>query len=209
MGICNIIASLFRKPVELARMGESDIDKVVREVLASAKPQEPPKPPVVEKPKPTKQEERCARNSADSGVRYSIAACLPRDAELRDICADITGMAMRNRAFGRVLVGLVNAKCGGKASRCYRAAGISRQVYSRIISDPATRVARRTAYQLCVGLALSRAEADDFLAKAGYAFAPHDIESQVFAYCLQNKIYNIFDVSDILCRLGYEPISIG
>jgi hypothetical protein len=190
-------------------MGESDIARAVQEILASVNPKEPPKLPTVYNSNPPKQEEKSTRNSADSSVRYSIASCCSRDAELQDLCADITDMAMRNRAFGKELVCLVNAKCGGKASLCYRAAGISRQVYSRIISDSTSKVARRTAYQLCIGLALSRVEADSFLAKAGYAFMPNDIESQAFAYCIQNRIYNLFDINDILVRLGCEPISIG
>lgn len=221
MGFCNTIARLFRKPVEPARIGEAEIVKAIQAVHASVTPNEQPKPPVVEKPRPTKEhgvEQQPEPTNSDIGcsecsstnVRYSIASYgHRREDAIDDFYKDITLNTMRSVAFGRELVSLVNAKCGGKASLCYRAAGISRQVYSRIISDTTSRVARRTAYQLCVGLALNRSEADAFLATAGYAFTPHDIESQAFAYCLQNGIYNLFDINEILVRLGCEPITIG
>lgn len=220
MGIGNIIARLFRKPVEPARIGEAEITRAIQAVRASVTPNEQPKPPVVEKSQPPKEQDD-KRNLAPTNdighsgypstkARHSIASYgSQREKAIDDSYHDITRSMMQSVAFGRALVSLVNTKCGGKASLCYRAAGISRQVYSRIISDSTSRVARRTAYQLCVGLALSRREADTFLAAAGYAFTPHDIESQAFAYCLQNGIYNLFDINEILVRLGCEPITIG
>lgn len=220
VGIGNIIARLFSKPVEPARIGEAEITRAIQAVRASVSPNEQPKPPVVEKSQPPKEQDD-KRNLAPTNdighsgypstkARYSIASYgHRREDAIDDSYHDITLNTMRSVAFGRELVSLVNAKCGGKASLCYSAAGISRQVYSRIISDTTSRVARRTAYQLCVGLALNRSEADAFLATAGYAFTPHDIESQAFAYCLQNGIYNLFDINEILVRLGCEPITIG
>ena len=104
---------------------------------------------------------------------------------------------------------LVSEKCDGKASICYKGAGVSRQIYSRIISDPTSRVSRRTAFQLCVGLRLTCEEADAFIKEAGYAFGSTDMESQVFAYCLSNRILNIFDINDLLCLCGCEPIAVN
>jgi len=132
-----------------------------------------------------------------------------RTPTLEERRASILKRIDENKSFGRMLMHLVSEKCDGKASICYKGAGVSRQIYSRIISDPTSRVSRRTAFQLCVGLRLTCEEADAFIEAAGYAFGSTDMESQVFAYCLSNRILNIFDINDLLCLCGCEPIAVN
>ena len=132
-----------------------------------------------------------------------------RTLTLEERRASILKRIDENKSFGRILMRLVSEKCDGKASICYKGAGVSRQIYSRIISDPTSRVSRRTAFQLCVGLRLTCEEADAFIKAAGYAFGSTDMESQVFAYCLSNGILNIFDINDLLCLCGCEPIAVN
>ena len=141
-----------------------------------------------------------------SGMRFSIRG---REPTLEERRAEILKMVKENKSFGRLLMQLVGDRCDGKASVCYKNAGVSRQVYSRIISDPMTRVSRRTVFQLCVGLRLTREESENFIKAAGYAFGGTDMESQVFAYCLSNKILSLFDINDLLVLCGCEPIDIA
>ena len=141
-----------------------------------------------------------------SQLRFSIGLRKPTLEERR---AEILKMVKENKSFGRLLMQFVCERCDGKASVCYKSAGVSRQVYSRIISDPMTRVSRRTVFQLCVGLRLTREESENFIKAAGYAFGDTDMESQVFAYCLSNKILSLFDINDLLVLCGCEPIDIA
>ena len=146
------------------------------------------------------------QSRSSCGIRFSIRAHEPTLEEHR---AAILKTVKENKSFGRILMQLVGDRCDGKASVCYKNAGVSRQVYSRIISDPMTRVSRRTVFQLCVGLRLSREESEKFIKAAGYAFGDTDMESQVFAYCISNKILSLFDINDLLVLCGCEPIDIA
>lgn len=149
---------------------------------------------------------RAVDDASANMLRFSVGRRTPTLEERR---ASILKRIDENKSFGRMLMRLVSEKCDGKASICYKGAGISRQIYSRIISDPTSRVSRRTAFQLCVGLRLTCEEADAFIKEAGYAFGSTDMESQVFAYCLSNRILNIFDINDLLCLCGCEPIAVN
>lgn len=153
-------------------------------------------------------DDACSRASR---LRFSIGkfSVGSRTPTLEERRASILKRIDENRSFGRMLMRLVSERCDGKASICYKGAGVSRQIYSRIISDPTPRVSRRTAFQLCVGLRLTCEEADAFIKAAGYAFGSTEMESQVFAYCLSNRILNIFDINDLLCLCGCEPIAVN
>jgi hypothetical protein len=54
----------------------------------------------------------------------------------------------------------------------------------------------------CIGLQLSIDEAELLMKSAGYAFSDTIPEDMVFRYCIQNKIWNLDDVNEILIRCG-------
>ena len=106
-------------------------------------------------------------------------------------------------SFPARLLTYVNEKCGGLAPIAYKRAGVSRQVYSRIVSSDDSFVDKHTAMLFCIGLQLTMNEAELLMKSAGYAFSdtiPYDL---VFSYCIQNKIWNIKDVYDILVKSGF------
>lgn len=143
---------------------------------------------------------RKERVSRDDHVRFSIAT---------DNITSIFDRVERQKTFGRMLMRYVNERCNGRASDCYRRAGLSRQLYSRIISDPGKGVVKRTALQLCIGLKLNRQESDSFLSFAGYSLSPASFEDMTFAWCFENRVHNIFDVNEILVLGGCAPLQIG
>lgn len=137
---------------------------------------------------------------SEPAVRFSIAS---------DNFSQVNARVDNAKSFSHMLRKYINEHCGGMASKCYHDAGISRQLYSQIISDTRKGVTKRTALQLCIGLRLDLKEAEKFLSYAGYAFAPSSFEDAVFAWCLENKKYNIFDVNEFLMIKGCEPISVN
>lgn len=137
--------------------------------------------------------------SGDSGGRYSITSAYD----------PISAAVDRQRSFGRMLMRYVNEHCGGDATVCYQRAGVSRQLYSQIISNLSKSVTKRTALQLCIGLKLDKEQASLFLSYAGYAFSPSSFEDATFAWCLENGVYSIVDVNTLLVRFGCKPISVN
>jgi len=156
-----------------------------------------------------KKLEEAARRRAggDSDVRFSTTCFSLRMPP--PSYAEIMRTVSQNKSLGRLLVKYVNERCEGHASWCYQRAGVSRQLYSQIISNPDKHVFKRTVMQLSLGLKLNKGEADAFLAAAGYAFSPSSYEDQVFASCLSCGVYSLFDVNELLVSGGCAPIAIN
>jgi hypothetical protein len=105
-------------------------------------------------------------------------------------------------SFSARLLTYVKEKCDGCAPMAYKRAGVSRQVYSRIVASNDAKVDKRTTMLFCIGLQLSIDEAELLMKSAGYAFSDTIPEDMVFRYCIQNKIWNLDDVNEILIRCG-------
>jgi len=168
------------------------------------------------KRKASEREAHCiaAASRADSGIRYNLTSSdkirfsfgsSSVEARARNILKNVSA----NLSLGRLLVRYVNERCEGHASWCYQRAGVSRQLYSRIISNPDKRVAKRTVMQLALGLKLNKQEADAFLSAAGYAFSSASYEDQVFAWSIVNGVYNLFDINDLLVKGDCTPVAIN
>lgn len=141
------------------------------------------------------------REDADtSDVRYSISR-ISGDSGRWSIASSLVPDYEKYPPFGIILARMVKDRCENKASLCYRRAGVSKQTYSRIISQPHSGVNKTIAMRLCIGLKLSFDEAKAFLATAGYAFSDAIYEDRVFSYCLQNAFYNILDVEQMIAEI--------
>ena len=74
-------------------------------------------------------------------------------------------------SFPARLLIYVKEKCEGVAPIAYKRAGISRQIYSRIVSDESSTVDKRTVMRFCIGLLLEMKEAELLMKAAGFAFS--------------------------------------
>ena len=109
-------------------------------------------------------------------------------------------------SFAAQLLTFVREKCDGRGVVAYQRAGVRRNVYSRIVSDDGSQVNKRTALQFCIGLQLGRDDAELLLRSAGYALSGTIPEDIAFAYCIDNAIWNLEDVNEILSRCGFKTI---
>jgi hypothetical protein len=112
------------------------------------------------------------------------------------------------KSFAQELVAFVRTKCNGIAPMAYKRAGVSRQAYSRIISSTYSRVDKTTAMRLCIGLQLNFDESTVFLKAAGYAFSDSLPLDAIFAYCIKNRFWNIFDVNRLIASSGQQPLDV-
>jgi hypothetical protein len=117
-------------------------------------------------------------------------------------CKGVPNLHAAVLSFSARLLIYVNEKCDGSAPMAYKRAGVSRQVYSRIVASNDAKVDKRTTMLFCIGLQLSIDEAELLMKSAGYAFSDTIPEDMVFRYCIQNKIWNLDDVNEILIRCG-------
>jgi len=89
------------------------------------------------------------------------------------------------------------------ASDLYNKAGISRQLWSSIISEKSN-----PSLNVCIKIALTlhveNNECKYLLKKAGYTLASSNKYALIIRYAIENKIYDIDDVNDLLTEYGYE-----
>ena len=109
-------------------------------------------------------------------------------------------------SFPARLLTLVKEKCDGIGKIAYTRAHVSRQIYSRIVSWDDSRADKATVMKLCLGLQLNRAEADRLMQSAGYAFSMSIPADCAVVYAIENGIWNLDDVNEILARVSQPPL---
>ncbi len=110
--------------------------------------------------------------------------------------------------FPARLLKYVNERWDGNAPRVYRQAHVSRSVYSRIVSSNRSKVTKETAMKFAIGLQLGRREADLLMHSAGFSFSDSIPWDMAFVYCIENQIWNLEDLNEILDRNGFEPMKL-
>ena len=107
-----------------------------------------------------------------------------------------------NPSFAALLIKYVNERFGGDAPKVYNAAHVNRKTYSAIVGNELRPVSKTTAVQFALALHLTRAEADEFIKSAGYAFSASILEDIIVCACIESKIYDIIDVNSLLIEYG-------
>lgn len=87
---------------------------------------------------------------------------------------------------------------GMKDPEVYKKANIDRKLFSKIRSKSDYTPSKNTAIALGIGLELNYIEMQEFLGKAGYTLSRSILMDVVIEYCLENKIYNIYKINEIL-----------
>ena len=138
-----------------------------------------------------------------NGILRAPIKSLGLDTVMRS-CKGVPNLHAAVLSFSARLLTYVNEKCAGRAPMAYKRAGVSRQVYSRIVASNDAKVDKRTTMLFCIGLQLSIDEAELLMKSAGYAFSDTIPEDMVFRYCIQNKIWNLDDINEMLMSCGLE-----
>ena len=120
---------------------------------------------------------------------------------------DLSNM-MKNMdaTFSDTLMALIDAS-GEKPSKIYNSAGVSKQVFSKINSNSNYQPSKATAIAFCLALNLNLEETQDLLARAGFTLSKSSLFDVIIMYCIENKIYNVVFVNDILYE--YDLTQIG
>ena len=92
------------------------------------------------------------------------------------------------------------------ATELYTNAGISKQAFYKILSDTKYRPSLETMIRLALALKLDSHECKYLLKKASYTLASSSKFSLIIRYCIENEIYEIDKVNEILEKEGFEKI---
>jgi len=91
----------------------------------------------------------------------------------------------------------------------YHAAGLSRQVFSKIRSNKDYQPSKETAVACALALKLSFDEAKALLETAGYAFSRTQMFDVVIVYCIEHGEFDLLDVNMALFKKGLKELKIS
>lgn len=87
-----------------------------------------------------------------------------------------------------------------KASDLYTKAYVDRRVYSKMLNKD-YKISKNTSICFCLAMELNIDETQAMLKRMGYALSDFDDFDIVISYCIENNIYDIIDVNELLEEL--------
>lgn len=99
--------------------------------------------------------------------------------------------------FSERLIQLLN-ESGMKNSIVYKKAQISKQHFSKILSNPSYQPTKPTAIALALALELDLEGVQELIGRAGYTLTNSSKFDLIIRYCIEHKKYNIVEIDMIL-----------
>ncbi len=84
----------------------------------------------------------------------------------------------------------------------YRRANMDRKLFSKIRNNPAYHPRKDTVLALAIALKLELSEAEEFLARAEYAFSPGSKSDVIIRYFIERRIFDIHTINIALYEYG-------
>lgn len=117
-----------------------------------------------------------------------------------------TVLTFRSKTFSERLIAIID-KHGCKPSDVYLKAGITKQHFSKIRTNPDYQPSKETALAFAIVLRLSLADTKELIASAGFTLS-HSSRRDLAVECLiKEGVYDIDTVNDILDELGFSPLT--
>lgn len=111
----------------------------------------------------------------------------------------------KEQTFQVRLLHLIDAS-GRTDPDVYKAANIDRKLFAKIRKNENYKPSKKTVIALALALHLSLDDTVDLLSRAGFALSPSVVFDLVIRYCLENDIYNIFEVNALLFKFDQETL---
>ena len=113
-------------------------------------------------------------------------------------------MNQLEETFSQRLLRMIDER-GMTDSEAYTKAYVDRRHFSKIRKDVNYVPNKKTVLAFTIALELSLDEAKDLLGSAGFALSRSSKTDIIVAYFLQNKIYDMFEINDVLEAYG-QPV---
>ena len=110
--------------------------------------------------------------------------------------------------FSEFLLDLLKER-SGKDSEVFKRAEISKQLFSKIISNKDYKPTKDTAIQLAIGLQLDVNQTQKLLEKAGFALTRSSKADLVVQYYIERKVYSVTFINEALLDCGLPLLKTG
>ena len=111
----------------------------------------------------------------------------------------------RSETFSEMLFRLIDER-GLKDSQVYNKVDIDRKLFSAIRCKKDYQPKKKTALLLAIALELDLQTMRELLAKAGFALSPSDKTDLVIQYCVEHRIFDMFEINLALLDLGLTEL---
>ncbi len=132
---------------------------------------------------------------------------LQTDKNTHDVLDEVLGVLNENteKTFVDCLLAHI-AKTGWKDSVVYKRAQVDKRLFSKIASNRHYQPSKDTAIALAIGLKLPLPDVQDLLSRAGYTLSHSSTRDLVIEYFIQEGVYNMVYINDVLYELGFRLI---
>lgn len=110
-----------------------------------------------------------------------------------------------DESFALKLIKLVDAK-GISDVQCYKKANVSKQTWHKLMTDKHYKPNKKTAISFAVALELSLDETQNLLSSVGFILSDSNLFDVIIKYCLENKIYDVFEIDSALFKYDQETL---
>ncbi len=110
-----------------------------------------------------------------------------------------------DESFALKLIKLIDAK-GISDVECYKKANVSKQTWHKLMTDKHYKPNKKTAISFAIALELSLDETQKLLSSVGFVLSDSSIFDIIIKYCLENKIYNVFEIDSVLFKYDQETL---
>ena len=131
-------------------------------------------------------------------IEKGMSSTMPVNRNIDDL------MNQMEETFSQRLLRMIDER-GMTDSEAYTKAYVDRRHFSKIRKDVNYVPNKKTVLAFTIALELSLDEAKDLLASAGFALSRSSKTDIIVAYFLQNKIYDMFEINDVLDAYG-QPV---
>ena len=130
-------------------------------------------------------------------VTNSMSSTIPTNRKIEDL------MNQMEETFSQRLLRMIDER-GMTDSEAYNKAYVDRRHFSKIRKDVNYVPAKRTVLAFAIALELSLDETKDLLSSAGFALSRSSKTDIIVAYFLQNHIYDMFEINEVLYDYGQQ-----
>ena len=88
----------------------------------------------------------------------------------------------------------------------YKRAHLDRRIFSKIRSNKKYIPKKRTVLAIAFGMKLNISETNNLLCQAGYELTRSREEDIIISYLLENEIYDLYLINDVLNYYGFKPL---
>ena len=139
--------------------------------------------------------EVCDEESFEAAVPRPESYCLDKKEDLFE----------PDESFSECLIRMIDER-GLLDPDVYKKANIDRKHFNHIKNTKDYRPKKKTAVALAIGMKLNIKDTNRLLERAGYVLSSASRFDLIIKYCIEHKIYNIFDVNEILFTYDQETL---